>query len=51
MMAPNRLFRALSEETRLRILYLLTKGELCVCDLMAVIMALQPKISRHLGYD
>ncbi|UPT75477.1 MAG: metalloregulator ArsR/SmtB family transcription factor [Elusimicrobiota bacterium] len=50
MIAPNRLFRALSDETRLRILHLLTKGELCVCDLMAVIRAPQPKISRHLAY-
>jgi ArsR family transcriptional regulator, arsenate/arsenite/antimonite-responsive transcriptional repressor len=43
-------FRALSEETRLRILVLLTNGELCVCDLMAILHEPQSKISRHLAY-
>ncbi len=44
------LFRALSEETRLRIVILLTCGELCVCDLMAVLGEPQSKVSRHLAY-
>lgn len=44
------MFRAFADETRLRILHLLTKGELCVCDIMTVIQAPQPKISRHLGF-
>ena len=44
------MFRAFSDRTRLRLLYLLGGGELCVCDLVAVIGAPQPKISRHLGY-
>ena len=44
------LFRALSEEARLRIVMLLTNGELCVCDLMAVLEEPQSKISRHLAY-
>ena len=44
------MFRAFADETRLRILHLLTKGELCVCDIMSVVQAPQPKISRHLGY-
>lgn len=43
-------FRALSEEPRLRIVMLLTNGELCVCDLMAVLEEPQSKISRHLAY-
>ena len=30
-------FKALSDETRLRIMMLLTLGELCVCDLMFVL--------------
>lgn len=50
MLNPNRTFRAFADETRLRILHLLTKGELCVCDLIAVIGAPQSKISRHLSY-
>jgi ArsR family transcriptional regulator len=43
-------FKALSEEARLRILGLLCKGELCVCDLMAVLDLPQSTISRHLSY-
>ena len=43
-------FRALSEEPRLRIVMLLTNGELCVCDLMAILEEPQSKISRHLAY-
>jgi len=30
-------FRALSEEMRLRIVMLLTHGELCVCDIMEIL--------------
>jgi ArsR family transcriptional regulator len=43
-------FRALSEEMRLRILLLLTREELCVCDLMTIFDEPQSKISRHLAY-
>ena len=43
-------FRLLADETRLRILVLLTRGELCVCDIMSVIGATQSKTSRHLAY-
>ena len=43
-------FKALSDETRLRILTLLTHGELCVCDLMAVLLLPQSTVSRHLAY-
>ena len=43
-------FKALSDETRLRIVMLLTQGELCVCDLMAVLEEPQSKVSRHLTY-
>jgi len=42
-------FKALSDETRLRILKLLEKGELCVCDLVAALDQVQPKISFHLS--
>jgi len=43
-------FKALSEQTRLGIVMLLTYGELCVCDLMAVLDEPQSKVSRHLAY-
>lgn len=46
----DRMFRAFSDRTRLRILHLLRSGELCVCDLVTIIDAPQPKISRHLAY-
>ncbi len=42
-------FKALSDETRLRILKLLEKGELCVCDIVAALDMIQPKVSFHLG--
>lgn len=44
------LFKALADETRLRILNLLVRGELCVCDIMAVLDIGQSKASRHLAY-
>ncbi len=43
------IFKALSEETRLRIVKLLEKGELCVCDIVAALDMAQPKVSFHLG--
>lgn len=46
----DRLFRAFADENRLRILNLLAKGEICVCDLMSVLKMPQPKVSRHLAY-
>ena len=50
MKKTAQLFKALSDETRLRILALLTAGELCVCDLMAVLSLPQSTVSRHLAY-
>jgi ArsR family transcriptional regulator len=52
MTAPpvDLIFRAFADRTRLRILSLLRPGELCVCDLVRVLGAPQPKISRHLAY-
>ena len=50
MKTTARLFKALSDENRLRILALLGKGELCVCDLMAVLDLPQSTVSRHLAY-
>jgi len=42
-------FKALSEETRLRIVKLLEHGELCVCDIVAALDMIQPKVSFHLA--
>lgn len=46
----QKVFAALADETRLRILNLLSEGELCVCDLIRVLKEPQSKISRHLAY-
>lgn len=46
----DRMFRAMSDRTRLRILALLQDGELCVCDLVTVLDIPQPTASRHLAY-
>jgi ArsR family transcriptional regulator len=43
-------YKALSDETRLRILGLLLNGELCVCELMAILNLPQSTVSRHLAY-
>ena len=42
-------FKALSDETRLRIIKLLEEGELCVCDITAALDMVQPKVSFHLS--
>lgn len=43
--------KALSDPIRLRIILLLqSEGELCVCDLMAVLKLPQSTVSRHLAY-
>jgi ArsR family transcriptional regulator, arsenate/arsenite/antimonite-responsive transcriptional repressor len=42
------IFKALSDETRLRIIKLLEQGELCVCDITAALNMVQPKVSFHL---
>ena len=44
------MFRAFSDRTRLRILHALQDGELCVGDIVAILEAPQPRISRHLAY-
>jgi ArsR family transcriptional regulator len=46
----NLMFRAFSDRTRLRILHLLLKGEMCVCDIVSVMRVPQPTASRHLAY-
>jgi len=43
------LFRVLAEPNRLRILYLLTQRETCVCELLPEMGISQPLLSHHLG--
>ena len=51
MIEPAHTFKALADETRLRILaLLLTQEELCVCDLIAALKLPQSTVSRHLAY-
>jgi ArsR family transcriptional regulator, arsenate/arsenite/antimonite-responsive transcriptional repressor len=45
----TRLFRALGDETRLRIVALLAHGELCVCHIERALELSQPNVSRQLG--
>ena len=42
-------FKALTDETRLKIIKLLEQGELCVCDIVAALDMQQSKVSFHLG--
>jgi ArsR family transcriptional regulator len=44
-----RFLKLLSDENRLRILMLLGKRELCVCQLMGVLGVSQPLVSRNLS--
>lgn len=45
-----RLFKSLSDETRLRIVLLLAaESELCVCEMAHALQEIQPKVSRHLA--
>lgn len=46
----ERLFIALSDKTRLRLLNLMQEDEVCVCFFVEILDELQPKISRHLAY-
>lgn len=46
--APQ-LFRALADRTRLRIVNLLARGSLCVCDIQRILEQPQSSVSRHLA--
>ena len=48
--STDSMFRAFSDRTRLRILHVLLGGELCVGDIVEILQAPQPRISRHLAY-
>ena len=45
-----RLFAALADPTRLRLLNLMHDREVCVCYFVEILKQSQPKISRHLAY-
>lgn len=45
----ERLFKALADSNRLRILALLQEGALCVCQLMGVLGLSQSTVSKHLA--
>ncbi|HDP36632.1 MAG TPA: metalloregulator ArsR/SmtB family transcription factor [Candidatus Atribacteria bacterium] len=46
MEAAIKMFKALSDETRLRIYLLLLQGELCVCELVNILNMEQSRISH-----
>lgn len=48
MKTTTKLFKALSDETRLRILKMLEARPLCVCEIQHVIKGSQPNVSHHL---
>lgn len=43
-----KVFKALGEPTRLRIIKMLSVQELCVCELSETLDMLQPRVSQHL---
>jgi len=45
----SRLFKALADETRLKILMLLGIREMCVCEIMVALNLTQPTASHHLS--
>ncbi len=44
------IYKCLCDETRLRILHLLTQGSLCVCHFQSILDMEQVPISKHLAY-
>ena len=44
----SELFKVLGDETRTKIIYLLSEEELCVCDLAEILEMSLPAISHHL---
>lgn len=43
-------FKALADPTRLRVVNLLLRSPLCVCEMAAILKVSQPLLSRHLAY-
>jgi len=51
LFSASQVFKCLSEEPRLRILYLIFKQkQMCISDLCQILDFTQTKTSRHLGY-
>ncbi len=48
MKKTTKLFKALSDETRVRILKMLEARPLCVCEIQFVLKGSQPNVSHHL---
>ncbi len=44
-----KVFKALADTNRLRILKMLEKKKMCVCELSAALKITQPSVSKHLG--
>jgi len=44
------IYKCLCDETRLRILHLLSRGPLCVCHFQSILDAPQVAVSKHLAY-
>jgi len=47
--AKSDVFKAISDPTRLKILYLLQDGELCVCEIIMALEKPQSTVSHHLN--
>jgi ArsR family transcriptional regulator len=45
----EKIFKVLGDGNRLRILNLLMRGELCVCEIEGILGLSQTNVSRHLG--
>ncbi len=50
MTSPPQFFRMLGDRTRLRIVNLLARGPLCVCDIQFLLQQPQSSVSRHLAH-
>ncbi|HHV94488.1 MAG TPA: winged helix-turn-helix transcriptional regulator [Firmicutes bacterium] len=44
----SEIFKVLGDETRTKIIYLLSQAELCVCDLAEILEMSLPAVSHHL---
>ncbi len=49
LMVLSEVFKALGDETRLRIVRMLYKNELCVCQIIEALRITQPNASKHLN--
>lgn len=47
--SAERILRAIGEPSRIKIILLLSKREMCVCELESALQMTQPTMSHHLG--